>query len=206
MSAFSLRLSGRAALRRCGRLRVTSRGRGLHDLTASHKHPSGATEMAKVTDRCPECGTILGALPLSRGQALACRNCAGVCVNLAVLREHAPDAIVQGLWASARDAGRNSTRRCPSCENPLRTFEVPGASAALELDACARCQLLWFDGRELEQAGVTLPAEGQAENEARQARALMDSQAVHEDGKFKSSAEFARFMMADVYRFYRHHW
>lgn len=160
--------------------------------------------MPKVTDQCPECGTILTSMPLSRGQALACRTCAGVCVNLAVLRQHAQEAVVQGLWASARDAGRNSSRLCPSCENPLRTFDIPAADDALELDACTRCQLLWFDGRELEQAGVTLSAQVQAQSDAQNARALMDSQALHEDATFKSAAEFARFMMADVYRLRRH--
>jgi Zn-finger nucleic acid-binding protein len=156
--------------------------------------------MPKVTEQCPECGTILTALPLSRGQALSCRTCAGVCVNLAALREHAPDSIVRGLWASARDRARDSTRLCPSCEKPLRTFDVPGAGAALELDGCARCQLLWFDGRELEQAGLTLPAE---DKETEAARALMDSQAAHDETKFKDAGELATHLMLELHRFYR---
>jgi Zn-finger nucleic acid-binding protein len=159
--------------------------------------------MPKVTDQCPECGTILTALPLSRGQALACRTCSGVCVTLAALREHAPDSIVRGLWASSRERARDSTRLCPSCEQPLRTFDVPGVDAALELDGCARCQLLWFDGRELEQAGLALPAGDKGESEA--ARALMDSQIAHDKTKFKNAGELATHLMLELHRFYRRH-
>jgi Zn-finger nucleic acid-binding protein len=157
--------------------------------------------MAKNTDRCPECQTFLSSMPLATGAALACRTCAGVSVNVAVLRQHAPEAMVQALWSAARDSGRPSTRPCPSCEQFLRTFAAPGDGDAPELDACPRCQLLWFDGQELERAGLQLRPSSAEGSDTRHARGLMESQLLHDQAKFETAAEFVRVLMLDVWYF-----
>jgi hypothetical protein len=57
--------------------------------------------------------------------------------------------------------------------------------------------MFWFDGKELEQARVSLP-ERTHSADAAQARALMDSHVLHEDARFVTAAEFARQLMAEV--------
>jgi Zn-finger nucleic acid-binding protein len=159
--------------------------------------------MSKITERCPECQTFLSAMPLSAGSALACRACAGVCINLAVLKQHAGDATVQALWARARDSGHASDRPCPSCERGLRTFDAGAEGDALQLDACPGCQLLWFDGQELERAGVALSRPSAKRSEASDAKALMDARMLHDNLRAQTTAELVRFLMRDAHRILR---
>ena len=154
--------------------------------------------MTEPTQSCPECAVILGSMPLASGSALACRSCAGVSINFAVLRQHAPDPVVRDLWAGVRGASRESLRLCPSCKHALRAF-VLDSDDPVELDGCARCMLIWFDGRELEHVGVTLSPRSMNADSAGHGKALMDSQALHDNAKFESAADFVRFLMAEVY-------
>lgn len=142
----------------------------------------------KVLERCPECDLVLSPIVLAAGTAATCRSCAGVCVNLDVLREHAPDSVVQELWTAAHDRGREAARPCPACEKPMRTFDVQATDARLELDACTTCRLVWFDGKELEHAGVKLtpPAPREA------SRAAKTQQT--------NAADLARLLVADVWQ------
>jgi|SRR4051812_19165225 Zn-finger nucleic acid-binding protein len=154
--------------------------------------------------RCPECHVLLVASPLTSGVAWACRTCAGVGVSVAVLRQHAHH-VVQTLWAGAFAASRASARPCPSCAQPLRTFDAGQLDDPLELDACTRCLMFWFDAKELEQARVSLP-EPRHSADVAQARALMDSRVLHEDARFVTAAEFARHLMAEVAWYFRSGW
>ncbi|HET6333519.1 MAG TPA: zf-TFIIB domain-containing protein [Polyangiales bacterium] len=155
--------------------------------------------MVGVVYRCPECRTPLAQKQVGPGSVWACGSCAGVCANLAVLRQHAPEPLVQQLWASARDRGSGAERPCPSCSNPLRTFELDAKGDRVQLDGCVRCLMLWFDGRELEQIGVQLPERSAQRQEVRTAQALMDSEGLYENAKFETAADIAKLLMMQIY-------
>jgi Zn-finger nucleic acid-binding protein len=97
--------------------------------------------------RCPRCRTDLA--PASRNGARfdRCATCRGVSFNLAVIRQFVPHDRVARFWRGAVD-GRASAG-CPSCSNAMASIAAAHAGRELELDACRRCQLLWFDAGEL---------------------------------------------------------
>lgn len=73
-----------------------------------------------------------------------------------VLRRHATAALANAIWNSASTSQVESSRRCPSCSRPLKTFEVEDRNGSTELDGCTACQFLWFDSNELKRLGIEL--------------------------------------------------
>lgn len=75
---------------------------------------------------------------------------------MGLLRERLAPGPAARLWATAVDAATVATRRCPGCDARMRTFTGEGHDAQVELDACLRCAMIWFDHAELERMGVRL--------------------------------------------------
>lgn len=67
--------------------------------------------------------------------------------NLAVLRQFVPHDRLTRFWL--RTEGGRPGGACPSCANAMSLVTIEQSGRALELDACRRCQLLWFDADEL---------------------------------------------------------
>jgi len=99
---------------------------------------------------CPKCKTSLSPTRIAGGLIWKCEACSGAAANMAVLRKHLKSEAVKELWRTAVVESTPSDRGCPSCGHALREFEASRDSRLISLDLCKTCQLLWFDGDELE--------------------------------------------------------
>jgi Zn-finger nucleic acid-binding protein len=99
---------------------------------------------------CPTCAVDLERERIEGASRPTCPRCAGTAVNVALLRRIAPKKRVHAIWYGATRDGTKSQRGCPGCQFPMRTGRVDVDGETVEIDACRRCQLLWFDGTELE--------------------------------------------------------
>ena len=97
--------------------------------------------------RCPRCSTDLAPASANGARFDRCATCGGVSFNLAVLRQFVPRDRVARFWQSTAD-GRGGAA-CPSCSNAMAVIVATHDGRELELDACKRCQLHWFDAGEL---------------------------------------------------------
>ena len=97
--------------------------------------------------RCPRCRTDLARASRNGARFDRCTTCRGVSFNLAVVRQFVPRDRVARFWRGAGD-GRDGAA-CPSCSNAMALLAASHAGRELTLDACRRCQLLWFDAGEL---------------------------------------------------------
>lgn len=99
---------------------------------------------------CPRCSSDMQNLPCEGGQIPTCTACRGSAITVALLRRFAPKERIDQAWRTARDETRKSELGCPGCEARMRpvALETHG-DAALELDACVVCHLVWFDANEL---------------------------------------------------------
>ncbi len=125
--------------------------------------------------RCPRCRTGLTLEKEPTGLAFTCPRGHGDALTVPVLRKRLARTTVNTLWQTARTARQRSTVRCPSCEHTTAPVPLPraavrrpasppdapadaeapttsGAVAAddVVVDACALCQVVWFDAGELE--------------------------------------------------------
>ena len=98
---------------------------------------------------CPQCNKPLRLEKHHRGGLWRCPQCAGVAANLAVLRRHLEEDIVNDFWRRSLRASVPTAKNCPSCSHPLREFVAGHEGQWLRLDVCRRCQLIWFDAGEL---------------------------------------------------------
>jgi len=107
--------------------------------------------MHETTDglSCPRCALTLVREPIAGGSLPTCPECAGSVVTVGLLRRIAPKERVRAIWTHATQGGETSRHRCPSCRFTMTTGRIEMDAATLEIDACRRCQLLWFDGAEL---------------------------------------------------------
>jgi len=99
---------------------------------------------------CPTCDDALVREVFEGGSRPTCPRCAGCAVTVSLLRRIAPRERVNEIWNAAAREGPTSPRACPSCSHAMRLGRVAVEGATIEIDACRRCQLLWFDGSELE--------------------------------------------------------
>lgn len=110
---------------------------------------------------CPRDRTPLAPLALDHATCWGCPACGGRGLTVALLRRVMPRDQLRTLWAHAR-TGRRGSAPCPSCARPMRTLSAGDAEGTLqiELDACALCEIVWFDPKELEDIapGVSRPA------------------------------------------------
>ncbi|MEE2828408.1 MAG: zf-TFIIB domain-containing protein, partial [Myxococcota bacterium] len=102
--------------------------------------------------KCPVCSV---ALQRSRSEGVSqwlCPQCMGRAVAVGVLRRLTNRRVVTAFWGLARDGGQPTDRPCACCDHPMRRVtkvlppgEGVASEASLELDACLRCQFIWFD-------------------------------------------------------------
>jgi membrane associated rhomboid family serine protease/Zn-finger nucleic acid-binding protein len=94
---------------------------------------------------CPRCDLALGAHRYGPGAIWGCPRCGGSAATLPILR----NALARERWRAMQRAVVRATgpsdARCPSCRKPMLGLGVDG----VPLDACRRCQLLWFDRGEV---------------------------------------------------------
>ena len=99
---------------------------------------------------CPKCETVLKQTMTEKGMLWLCETCAGLAVNVAVLRKCLDTKIVREFWLKATNESQLSERKCPSCMQKLKEFTVGEYNRQVRLDLCRMCQLIWFDRNELE--------------------------------------------------------
>lgn len=107
---------------------------------------------------CPRCGGDLKKDFYHGKVCYKCRSCGGVSVAVAMIRQLSRNReFANFLWRKALQSG-TSHLYCPFCRKPMRQIiQEIDESCALELDICCNCQLVWFDGGELETIPLLLP-------------------------------------------------
>ena len=135
---------------------------------------------------CPSCRSDLKERKLDSGAAWVCADCKGLSLNLAVLRAQVPRQVVRGFWSQVLEGSQLSERLCPSCEQSLWVV-TSGGDPPLELDACAPCQLLWFDFHELTGVGgseeATLSSEARSALAQAQLEVIAEGRAIQEQAR-----------------------
>lgn len=106
--------------------------------------------------RCPTCTLGLDFVDGTNGRAQSCPRCLGTAATIGLLRERLAPGPAARLWSTAVDAATVATRRCPACDERMRTFSCEGREVLVELDACRTCEIVWFDHSELERMSVHL--------------------------------------------------
>lgn len=101
---------------------------------------------------CPHCSTALRPLHQRSLCIFGCPRCRGRLATVSALRRVSARAFVNALWARAREVGEDGDRTCPGCERPMRAAAFEFEAHHVALDACLRCQFVWFDAGELELA------------------------------------------------------
>jgi Zn-finger nucleic acid-binding protein len=99
---------------------------------------------------CPRCRSSLVARTAKSGTAWMCPDCDGVLMRLGVLRLRVDSSAIHGLWKRAAVAPASAKRLCSLCSQPLRGWRESIRGVEVELDACASCEVLWFDRGEVE--------------------------------------------------------
>lgn len=99
--------------------------------------------------RCPRCREALAAVSSAEWCFFRCATCNGCAATIALLRRVAPQR-AKDLWLDLPDGAPGDP--CPGCARPLATVEVAvSGGGAIHVDACRRCQILWFDAKEIER-------------------------------------------------------
>ena len=98
---------------------------------------------------CPDCNCPLSARATDSGVAWSCESCRGVLVRRAALAAHLDPRAFEALWARASAGLDSPERRCSSCEVPFHVWTEVAGVTSIELDACMRCERLWFDANEV---------------------------------------------------------
>ena len=99
---------------------------------------------------CPTCRTTLNINRDRHGAIWVCDRCSGAAANLAVLRKRLKADLVTDFWRRVISEGTPSARPCPECQRSMTGFKMPVDDHQIGLDLCKRCQVVWFDGGELE--------------------------------------------------------
>ncbi len=101
---------------------------------------------------CPICGHKLTETVYDRKLDFHCQHCSGRLMSFARLRGLCGDRkFVNLLWETAQYGYSNPGITCPICKKTMRRVILPVGGAALALDICCSCQMLWFDPSELER-------------------------------------------------------
>jgi Zn-finger nucleic acid-binding protein len=97
---------------------------------------------------CPRDNVALDRVSADGATSFACRTCAGRSVNVALLRRMMPSQRLHELWTVVRHSPTGDAA-CPSCAQAMRLVSLDDGPAALRLDGCVPCQMVWFDAGEL---------------------------------------------------------
>lgn len=124
--------------------------------------------------KCPVCGCELTQEFYKKGINFRCAHCGGRMMTVSGLRSLCGDRkFVNMLWQTARYGYSETGPVCSCCKKAMRRVTLPLAGAAIELDLCCSCQLIWFDPSELEQIPPPQPEAAAAlPQEAKEALAM----------------------------------
>ena len=98
---------------------------------------------------CPRCNLALKQVRTSHGVLWACDNCGGRAVGLELLRRTFTPESINPLWLHAIGGEGQSSRRCPSCGNPMLEVRLSD-KAIVKVDVCRICHFVWFDAHEVD--------------------------------------------------------
>ncbi len=99
---------------------------------------------------CPDCASDLRTMKQEGGLFFLCDKCGGRAATIPQIQRAVGGRYVTLLLQEINRATSVTSRKCPFCALPMREFR--NEEAALVLDACKGCRVVWFDTREFEQA------------------------------------------------------
>jgi hypothetical protein len=76
-----------------------------------------------------------------------CSVCHGVSLPLVVLRRFGPEYRVKAIWTKLGEGPPGGP--CASCDRPMVAAPTVAGTCWLVVDTCRKCELLWFDAKEL---------------------------------------------------------
>jgi len=88
---------------------------------------------------CASCSSALGPRRTEHGVVWVCDRCGTGAATLGVIRKVVPRGFLQHLWQAAQQHGRPSAQRCPSCTQPLDTFDGSPVEMSPALAVCRHC-------------------------------------------------------------------
>ena len=102
--------------------------------------------------KCPTCDIPLRKASYSKANVERCPQCSGLLLSnyRAKALQQRIDKNIEQLLEEARTASKHDTLakiRCPKCRTPMN--KSPDKEFGFLLDECERCELTWFDPREL---------------------------------------------------------
>jgi membrane associated rhomboid family serine protease len=97
---------------------------------------------------CPSCTTPLVTIRQREGIYFQCNSCGGRAVTVPQVRRFAGDRFATGLLRKINTTHNYGARLCPFCNNKMLQFYLE--QPPLQLDACRRCNSIWFDPQEYE--------------------------------------------------------
>jgi Zn-finger nucleic acid-binding protein len=155
---------------------------------------------------CPSCGEALTLTHQGQLDTWVCPAGHGLGATLSEAYDVVQEDELAVLWQLARQATpSNSARRCPICEQPMVSVEVPydtdeaeeGASGDLDpigsvwVDVCEDDQLIWFDAGELQAFPTDLadPEPSAAELEGAEKIRAAFGQSIVESSRARESGQ-----------------
>lgn len=95
---------------------------------------------------CPRCVDPLSETRDDAGTEYTCPGCGGRAATVATLRGTYGASAVDALWPDARASAQPDGLHCPACSDGMGRARLGGDEVEGEVAACARCQVVWFDG------------------------------------------------------------
>lgn len=141
---------------------------------------------------CPRDHQILERKRVNNTVHYRCPFCQGAAVTMGLLRRRLDREFTNDLWNRARTSSRDGVP-CPACLGESKTVVVfeDDEDQGTEIDVCRRCQILWLDPGELENAPGkkpprALPDTTELLTETKQELAIIEVRAEEQRRKEKS--------------------
>lgn len=134
---------------------------------------------------CPRCDHRLERVQRREGVFWRCGRCRGQALAISLLRRTQARGYVDRIWMQARTERNVRGRPCPACARSMVEVPVGHDEADHRLDVCTRCQFVWFDPGEIEDAPASpryalaptdVAAARESEIPAAQRRLMADAQ------------------------------
>ena len=106
---------------------------------------------------CAACSTALRPRGTPYGVVWVCARCGAGAATVPVIRRVVPRGFVQHLWQAARLHGRPSAQRCPSCTQPLSTFDGSPVEVSPVVSVCCHCFFVVLERSALVGGGPFAP-------------------------------------------------
>lgn len=99
---------------------------------------------------CPSCKIELIRNTNPFGIIWTCPTCSGKAISVYVLKKVIPLDIINKLWERAKSGQYKARRKCPICDKSIPEVPIVHEDKTINLDICAHCHFIWFDGQEYE--------------------------------------------------------